>query len=35
MRFHLSILNITAQAIALLFRNCSLVPISSRLYLDF
>ena len=31
MRSHLSILNLTAQAIAVLFRNFSLVPISSRL----
>ena len=32
MRSHLSILNLTAQAIAVLFRNFSPVPISSRLF---
>uniref|UniRef100_A0A8C6GC43 Uncharacterized protein n=1 Tax=Mus spicilegus TaxID=10103 RepID=A0A8C6GC43_MUSSI len=31
MRSHLQILDLTAQAIAVLFRNFSLVPISSRL----
>jgi hypothetical protein len=30
MRSHLSILDLTAQAIAVLFRNFSPVPISSR-----
>ena len=32
MRSHLSILDFTAQAIAVLFRNFSHVPISSRLF---
>jgi hypothetical protein len=35
MRFHLSILNLTAQAIAVLLRNFSPVPISSRLFPTF
>ena len=35
MRSHLSILDLTAQAIAVLFRNCSPVPISSRLFPTF
>jgi hypothetical protein len=35
MRSHLSILDHTAQAIAVLFRNFSPVPISSRLFLTF
>jgi hypothetical protein len=35
MRSHLSILDLTAQAIALLFRNLSPVPISSRLFPTF
>jgi hypothetical protein len=35
MRSHLSILNLTAQAIAVLFRNYSPVPISSRLFPTF
>jgi hypothetical protein len=35
MRSHLSILNLTAQAIAALFRNVSPVPISSRLFSTF
>jgi hypothetical protein len=34
-RSHLSILDLTAQAIAVLFRNFSLVPISSRLFPTF
>ena len=33
MRSHLSILDLTAQAIAVLFKKFSLVPISSRLFL--
>jgi hypothetical protein len=32
MRSHLSILNLTAQAIGILFRNFSPVPKSSRLF---
>ena len=35
MRSHLSILDLTAQAIAVLFRNFSPVPISSRLFTTF
>ena len=35
MRSHLSILNLTAQTIAVLFRNFSPVPISSRLFPTF
>jgi hypothetical protein len=35
MRSHLSILNLTAQAIAILFRNFSPVPISPRLFPTF
>jgi hypothetical protein len=35
MRYHLSILHLTAQAIAVLFRNFSPVPISSRLFPTF
>ena len=35
MRSHLSILDLTAQAIAVLFRNFSPVPISSRLFPTF
>ena len=35
MRSHLSILDLTAQGIAVLFRNSSPVPISSRLFLTF
>ena len=35
MRSHLSILDLTAQAIAVLFRNCSPVPISPRLFPTF
>jgi hypothetical protein len=35
MRSHLSILYLTAQAIAVLFRNFSTVPISSELVLTF
>jgi hypothetical protein len=35
MRSHLSILDLTAQAIAVLFRNFPLVPISSRLFPTF
>jgi hypothetical protein len=35
MRSHLSILDLTAQAIAVLFRNFSPVPISSMLFLTF
>ena len=35
MRSHLSILDLTAQAIAILFRNFSPVPISSRLFPTF
>ena len=35
MRFHLPILDLTEQAIAVLFRNFSPVPISSRLYPTF
>jgi hypothetical protein len=35
MRSHLSILNLTAQAIPVLFRNFSPVPISLRLSLIF
>jgi hypothetical protein len=35
MRSHLSILDLTAQAIAVLFRNFSAVPISSRLFHTF
>jgi hypothetical protein len=35
MRSHLSIINLTAQAIALLFSNISPVPISSRLFSTF
>ena len=34
-RSHLLILDLTAQAIAVLFRNFSLVPISSRLFPTF
>ena len=35
MRSHMSILDLTAQAIAVLFRNFSPVPISSRLFPTF
>ena len=35
MRSHLSILELTAQAVALLFRNFSPAPISSRLFPTF
>jgi hypothetical protein len=35
MRSHLSILDLTAQAIAILFRNIPPVPISSRLFPTF
>ena len=35
MRSHLSILDLTAQTIAVLFRNFSSVPISSRLFPTF
>jgi hypothetical protein len=35
LRFHLSILNLTAQAIAVLFRKISPVPISSSLFPTF
>jgi hypothetical protein len=35
MRSHLSILDLTVQAIAVLFRNFSPVPISSRLFPTF
>jgi hypothetical protein len=35
MRSHLSILDLTAQAIAVLFRNFSPVPTSSRLFPTF
>jgi hypothetical protein len=35
MRSHLSILDLTAQAIAVLFRNFSPVPISSRPFSTF
>jgi hypothetical protein len=35
MRSHLSILDLTAQAIAVLFRNLSPVPISLRLFPTF
>jgi hypothetical protein len=35
MRSHLSILHLTTQAIAVLFRNFSSVPIPSRLFLTF
>jgi hypothetical protein len=35
MRSHLSILDLTAQAIAVLFRNFSPVPKSSRLFPTF
>jgi hypothetical protein len=35
MRSHLSILDLTAQAIAVLFKNFSPVPISSRLFPTF
>ena len=35
MKYHLSILDLTAQAIAVLFRNFSPVPISSRLIVVF
>ena len=35
MRSHLSILDVTAQAIAVLFKNISPVPISSRLFPTF
>ena len=35
MRFHLSILDLTVQAIAVLFRNFSPVPISSRVFPTF
>ena len=35
MRSHLSILDLTAQAIAVLFRNFSPVPISSRIFPTF
>jgi hypothetical protein len=35
MQSHLSILDLTAQAIAVLFRNFSPVPISSRLFPTF
>jgi hypothetical protein len=35
MRSHLSVLDLIAQAIAVLFRNFSPVPICSRLFLTF